>query len=77
MEEIKVDINPDYTMMKKQENGLFLSFLNPAVFCFIIDFSWRYCIFALIFILKVLLGDKFPNNILFVESVIFITHIFS
>ena len=25
MEEIKVDINPDYTMMKKQENGLFLS----------------------------------------------------
>ena len=25
MEEIKVDINPDYTMMKKQENGLLFS----------------------------------------------------
>ena len=25
MEEIKVDSKPEYTMMKKQENGLFLS----------------------------------------------------
>ena len=24
-EEIKVDINPEYTMMKKQKNGLYLS----------------------------------------------------
>ena len=59
------------------ENGLFFSFLKPAVFCLIIAFSWIYCIFAFIFILRVLVGDKFPNKILLVESVILIGHTFS
>ena len=59
------------------ENGLFLSFLKPAVFCLIIAFSKVYCMLAFIFILRVLVGDKFPNKILLVESVILITQTFS